>query len=535
MPLIMVSFQFSMQDDVLNYLNNHRGGFFRFFNGGASFGDDIPSYQQNYRPSYQQQGTYQNPQYQQNQQGTQGNFDLNSLQALLQGGSQSGGGYLGNQGSNTINLGSLASLIGGGGGGGQGSGSSTLNSLGSLASLVGGSGQGSSSSTLNSLGSLASLIGGSEGQSQTAGLSQLVGNLLTGIVGARFAGRSRSSGRRIQKRHIDDKLAEGFSDSGELDKLLRSFSEQAGGDTKITSKKRNLNDELGNLSNLKDTHKKKKYLVDDTKKDQVKTLQKLLNIKPKIVKLDSSKEIEAEDRILNISDDSIEAEDRILNLGQSSSIHQISFNPITFPEEYLYVSSEEANRVPKLITFGPPSGIQFPTELHLQATGITLPQTFFPEPFQNQDGIILDIPKPLPLEYYDRTKMIFPDRTGTGNLRFDNEYFRQESIQNNRFGRILTGSKRPQEGTHTGFGGNGASTITYNNGDILVLHRPNHVQQQYPVNFIGQNYASSSQNYQVPQVSTSYPTRSDSGNIYVTNSLGVNEYYINAQGQKIRL
>uniref|UniRef100_A0A1B0D6Q6 Uncharacterized protein n=1 Tax=Phlebotomus papatasi TaxID=29031 RepID=A0A1B0D6Q6_PHLPP len=461
------------EDDVLNYLNNHRGGFFRFFNGGASFGDDIPSYQQNYRPSYQQQGTYQNPQYQQNQQGTQGSFDLNSLQALLQGGSQSSSGYLGNQGSNTINLGSLASLIGGGGGS-QGSGSSTLNSLGSLVSLVGGSGQGSSSSTLNSLGSLASLIGGSEGQSQTAGLSQLVGNLLTGIVGARFAGRSRSSGRRIQKRHIDDKLAEGFSDSGELDKLLRSFSEQSGADTKISSKKRNLNDELGNLGNLKDTHKKKKYLVDETKKDQVKTLQKLLNIKPKIVKLDSSKEIEAEDRILNISDESIEAEDRILNLGQSSSIHQISFNPITFPQEYLYVSSEEANRVPKLITFGPPSGIQFPTEL-------------------NKINWVLLLNMIWPMKHQDVSIVVLLKRKGFGYIQ-DNPIL------------IL---KRFWE-----------ESLWQGNTSCLK---------------VGQNYASSSQNYQVPQVSSNYPTRSDSGNIYVTNSLGVNEYYINAQGQKIRL
>ncbi|XP_059610040.1 uncharacterized protein LOC132257222 [Phlebotomus argentipes] len=502
------------EDEVLNYLNNHRGGFFRFFNGGASFGEDLPNYQQNYRPTYQQQGNYQTPSYQQTQQPS---FDLNSLQTLLQGGSQSQGINLSNlglnQGSNTINLGSLASLIGAGGGG-----------------------QSSGASTLSSLSSLASLIGGSDSQSQSSGLSQLAGNLLTGLVGARFAGRSNTR-RRISKRHIDDKLGEGFNNSGELNNLLKSFSEQSKPDARITSKKRNLNDELGDLSNVKVDQKKKKYHGEDVKKDYVKTLQKLLNTESRIVKLDTSKEIKAQDRIFT-SGESLEAEDRIMNIAQMPSIHQLTtFNPIAFPQEYLYVSSDESNRVPKLVSFGPPSSLEFPNQFQFETSELNLPQKFFPEPFQNSDGIILDIPKPLPLEYYDRTKMIFPDRTGTGNLRFDNEFFGSENIHGNRFGRILTGLKRPQIGTHTGFAGNGASTITYSNGDILVFHqnRLQGLQQQYPINFHGQNLASTSQSYQYPQVSSTYPTRSDSGNIYVTNSLGVNEYYINAQGQKIRL
>lgn len=52
------------EDDLLYYLNNHRGGFFRFFNGGAAFGDDT-NYQNKPNPyTYNQQ---QQPQQQHQQ------------------------------------------------------------------------------------------------------------------------------------------------------------------------------------------------------------------------------------------------------------------------------------------------------------------------------------------------------------------------------------------------------------------------------------------------------------------------------------
>lgn len=83
------------ENQVLYYLNNHRGGFFRFFNGGSSFGgeDDF----------LQQQASQQQQQHQVNQQQTNQGLNLLALQALAD--TLSGN----NGGGNSFNLNNIFS------------------------------------------------------------------------------------------------------------------------------------------------------------------------------------------------------------------------------------------------------------------------------------------------------------------------------------------------------------------------------------------------------------------------------------------
>lgn len=167
-------------------MNNHRGGFFRFFNGGAGFGED-----------YSQQG--QSSQYQQGQYNQQQNIQQNNPQYT---------GGESNQGLNLLALQALAGAINQG----NGINLSQLGNLGGLASL-------------GNLGGLTSLFSGttqrpptnfpsyasntqnyaSDAQqsspSSTNSFTDIVSNLLTGIVGNRF---SRSSSKKISKRSIDN-------------------------------------------------------------------------------------------------------------------------------------------------------------------------------------------------------------------------------------------------------------------------------------------------------------------------------------------
>lgn len=156
------------EEQMLFYLNNHRGGFFRFFNGGNSFGDDN---------LLQQQQQLQQQQF---------NQQLNQQQL--------GGDSGANQGLNLLALQALADTLN------QGSGIN-LNNLFPSAS--------------NQRPVVQSYPGGLQAdQSQGGGLfgsfkpmsalSDIVSNLLTGVVGSRFS-------RRISKRSLpDENVDEGF-------------------------------------------------------------------------------------------------------------------------------------------------------------------------------------------------------------------------------------------------------------------------------------------------------------------------------------
>lgn len=166
------------EDDLLFYLNNHRGGFFRFFNGGAGgLGDE---------------NQLQNLQsFQQNQQNYGSNTDqgLNflALQALAnainQGGAINlGGGNRPSQSYQDENQGGFLSSL-------------MPNALSSLLSGLGGGGATTQRPTSNYQSQ--SSGGGLFDSFNQASLQSLVGNLLSGAVTNRYT-------RKISKRSIDD-------------------------------------------------------------------------------------------------------------------------------------------------------------------------------------------------------------------------------------------------------------------------------------------------------------------------------------------
>lgn len=137
------------EEQMLLYLNNHRGGFFRFFNGGNSFGDE--SYLQQYQEQQQQQLNQQPVAAEQG-------LNLLALQALAD--------TLNSQGSG-INLSNLFS--------------SPSNQRPAVQNYPPPPQPTQSS--------------GLFGMFKGNGLSEIVSNLLTGVVGNRFS-------RRISKRSL---------------------------------------------------------------------------------------------------------------------------------------------------------------------------------------------------------------------------------------------------------------------------------------------------------------------------------------------
>lgn len=145
------------EEQMLHYLNNHRGGFFRFFNGGNSFGDD------NYLQQQQQQ--------------------------LL--GQQIIGDPGGSQGLNLLTLQALAETLN------QGNGNNLNNLFTSPSNqrpAVQQNYQGLQPEQSQSSGGLLSMFNPSS-------LSDIVSNLLTGVVGTRFS-------RRVSKRSLPDEGTE---------------------------------------------------------------------------------------------------------------------------------------------------------------------------------------------------------------------------------------------------------------------------------------------------------------------------------------
>lgn len=436
-------------------------------------------------------------------------------------------------------------------------------------------------SSLSSLGSNLSLLSNLGSQ---LGLGNTVSNLLTGIVGARFNGRKA---RKLSKRSTE------LSDES-LDELLLSLGEEPATTDSDgpPSKKRNLNKEIGDDATKVEhiekagLQKKKKYHQELEKKEKIRAVEKFLGIQARII---NKEEIQAE------------SEQRIVHGNSAIHSESLLLNPIVFPEDYepvVHINSPRPITAAPVLTFPSqdtreqkqlqptfafPSGFQasdvirggkafqFSHSAPLQPSPQQVPfnKLQFPETFQNSDGIILDIPQPLPLEYYDRTKMIFPDRTGTGNLRFDSEEFNQQEPfnfnQNRiRIGRILTGaSQNPPVSYQGNYNENhSGSTSSFNRGDVLIFHsnsngnnnynnpqaRPqfdfgnryplnnnqvnnNRYQVQQRPTYQSQNYGSN-QRYQ-NTYNGGNNNRDDGQKIYVTNGQGVVTYYVNERGEKI--
>lgn len=122
-----------------------------------------------------------------------------------------------------------------------------------------------------------------------------------------------------------------------------------------------------------------------------------------------------------------------------------------------------------------------------------------------------------------KLKMVFPDRTGTGNLRFDNKEFERLSYDvGYRLGKILSGLKK----TNPSDGSSPIDTFTFGQGDNK--YQSNNYNR-YDSSHTNNNYY----NYQTTRrpFIIANPPEDTSQNIYVTNSQGVTEYYIK-NGQK---
>jgi hypothetical protein len=145
------------ENQMLYYLNNHRGGFFRFFNGGNSFGDE--NYLQQLQSANQQQ--------------------------QLAGSSQ---------GLNLLALQALADAFNGGGAGSSGNGFNLNNLFSSVASPQR---PAAHQQNYQGLQNDQSQSGGLFGMLKPGMLSDVVSNLLTGVVGNRFS-------RRLSKRSVID-------------------------------------------------------------------------------------------------------------------------------------------------------------------------------------------------------------------------------------------------------------------------------------------------------------------------------------------
>lgn len=155
------------ETQLLYYLNNHRGGFFRFFNGGSSFGGE--------EDFIQQQATQQ-----QQQQTSQQGLNLLALQAL-------------------------ADTLSGSNGGG-----SSFN-LNNLFSSPAAQPQHQQQQYNQGLQDSSQNVGGLLSALKPSTLTDVVSNLLTGVIGNRFTRQTRNKrslhdayeGHKIQKRIVN--------------------------------------------------------------------------------------------------------------------------------------------------------------------------------------------------------------------------------------------------------------------------------------------------------------------------------------------
>ncbi|XP_031624175.1 uncharacterized protein DDB_G0283357 isoform X2 [Contarinia nasturtii] len=501
------------EDDLLYYLNNHRGGFFRFFNGGAAFGDE-QNYQHN--PNQYQTPSASNQYYQQNHQtpspphynqpsdesSLQSN--LGALQSIADAINNSGGINLSNLGANANLFSGLAGLLNGGGSSSNSQGGFDLSTLTSNAGLL--------SNFASLVGSTAQPAKPSKAPPDDQGqsLTELVGNLLTGFVGQRFAGR------KIHKRSIDVDYDDKYNSTGSSNMNERKWPK------KVSAFKLKLAASKGKIKFPEELNSD--YTVHIENKHKAENDDgiegRILNKKPTIYSHDK----QYDDRLVFNSNRDVKKVnfmDRIIGPTPSPNYGSNPNSPIHFDndnnDEFRIASN---NRSPKLIKF--------------QGTS------------EQDDGNYHQIRyQPLGSVNFDETathrpsKMIFPDRTGTGNLRFDHDEFTQENHNNNRYGKILTyGNNRPQTD-----GDNNGNRVTFGQSDRYSTnsqqgtYRPSHNDNNYYHQNQNTNYYNNqnSPSYNRYSGSSSNRQRDDnsSQNIYVTDGNGKTVYYINAQGNKV--
>lgn len=455
-------------------------------------------YQQN---QYQNQNAAAQQYFQQNQNGNQRpgfnqpppedsslQSNLAALQNIADAINNGGGINLSNLGANANLFSGLAGLLNGGGGsGGQtgagsgGGGGFDLSTLGNFASLLGGETQAIKPSKAPP---------NDQGQS----LTELVGNLLTGFVGQRF------SSRKIKKRSID------INASQRPAKKLSPFK------LKLAASKTKFKfpDEFDVIVNEE---------TDNTNGD---IEGRILNKKPAIYA------------------DTESSDDKFVFNSQRDSKNIHFTSKLTGPTP----NPSYTNNAPSTLNFGN-DGIR--NDEFRFASSNRRPQfdQYQASPEQsNNNGLNFNRQQNTKIPQSSPSKMIFPDRTGTGNLRFDHDEFNRNQNQNNnynRYGKILNfgGNRRPQN--------DNSNQVSFDQNNRYSSSAT--VQQDYRPSFgsgngnsnANQQYQSQSQNHvplysHYPNLSSnSHRDDSSSQNIYVTNGEGKTVYYINAQGKKVYL
>jgi len=382
------------EDQLLYYLNNHRGGFFRFFNSGNSFGDDSFLQSQIQQLSQQQQ-----------QGGSGGASQLNllALQALAGVVNQGGGG-----GGGGINLGNL---------------------FGSPSNQYPVQQHPSYQPNYQQADQSSGLLG----MLKPSALSDVVSNLLTGVIGNRFSRRKRS-----------------LPDEQTLDDDLDASAAQHEG------------------------HK---------------------------------------------------IEKRIINLKTAADPEQSVFFGQQQQQQQQHQNSLE---VPFTFSNGQRVNLAFPESGSSVQLPLQSPPTATPTPTAINQGNFIS-----PSDVAKRLKMLFPDRTGTGYLRFDSAQFDRELmamalLNDNRFGKILTGLQQQQSNNNNYQGYLALQSYLNANSNQNYPQQQQQQQQQYAgssnYNNIG-NYVNRQQQQSAGQ----------SNLVYVTNSQGQIEYTLNElTGEKKR-
>lgn len=527
---------------MLFYLNNHRGGFFRFFNGGATFGDDS-NYNYNHN---NQQNIYQNNQHNQNynqrpqqsapQQSTVNN--LAALQNLAEVINQSDGINLSNLASNGGLFNNLAGLVGGNGGGTADLLSSLIGgnaasdasggggvASGILSSLISGGNLGGSPSGANNGGALSLLTGLAQNGGSTSNIGSVVGNLLTGFIGNRF------SSRRISKRSVaeDDAVKEDAATKSIEESDFESETE----DASIGGGNVNSTDELSDIE-PRIVHGKLPILsaLNEQSTSNIKFTDEVENT------YRDEKRIKFNE---NGDEENTYRDEKQIKFNGNGDDSKKSF--FIFPahdvaqhnENVIFPTSNDALRISKKIKYQ-----RTESDPH-----------FFPTSNDHQSfNEINDTPQ--------RIKMVFPDtdRTGTGNLIFDNHKFDTERT---RIGKILSGLRVLQQLQTQQLNGNinrilfdatngnrYDSNSNFNANPLYssALQSNDGYQQSFPnrytTNQQANNHRFGNQNYNINynSQSSSYNGAHNgdddfSQNVYVTNGKGVVEYYINSAGVKV--
>lgn len=408
------------EEQLLYYLNNHRGGFFRFFNGGAGFGDDSGN------QNFLQGGGFQ----QQQQQQQQGGF-LNQGYPQQQS-DQTGGA---SQGLNLLAIQALADAVN------QGNGINLANLFGSPSN---------SQPVAQNYQSDQSQNTGLLGMFGSSSLSDIVSNLLTGVVGNRFS-------RRISKRSTTE-------EQPQIEERIINLKENAIEST---------------LDFFPETSPQEQENIRNSRIIQQNTVIPTFTFPAN--EIPAVPVIPATD-VLKFSDDAREQ----VNYSENNSVQNAALN---FPQEVQEaIQNTEANK-----------------------------------------GHFLS-----PSDIAKRIRMLFPDRTGTGSLRFDNNHFEKEmQALNNlmtslRLGKILTGVNQ--------------AALNLNNYNQYPNYNQNYNQnypqkqqqqqisnyQQQPIYYPLNNiYTGSTSNNNYNKGQQSSNSGNDKHLVYITNSQGNIAYTLN--------